>query len=348
MNIVRLSSLRREHSEIESQAQAWVIRLDGDELSQEDRASFAEWLSRSPVHKRLFLESARFWFDLDKLHTLVFPDEQEEVRTPARTPRPLRRFAVAAMLLLMLSAGTAWYLLPASPPAPLASEYATLVGEIRTIELTDGSTLSLNTDTRVVVLFDDHVRLIHLLRGEAVFEVASEPGRPFLVYAGRHAVRAVGTTFAMRTGGDDLDVKVLEGRIEVSSFEVPLAVDTASLRAVEAQAEVRLPLDRGQRGIFAASRLAAAEVLSLSAAGLEQSLSWREGMLIFEGDPLDVVVSEIARYTPARIEIADPTIRSLRFGGQFQVGDIGAILATLEQDFRIKVERSNDRIILSR
>src|SRR5690554_386736 len=106
MNIVRLSFLRREHPEIEAQAQAWVIRVDGGELSAEDNAALGEWLSRSPLHKQLFLESARFWVDMDQLSAVVFEAEQCRSRHRAAPPRrPLRRFAIAAVLLLALSGG---------------------------------------------------------------------------------------------------------------------------------------------------------------------------------------------------------------------------------------------------
>ena len=78
---------------------------------------------------------------------------------------------------------------------------------------------------------------------------------------------------------------------------------------------------------------------------MEKELSWREGMLIFDNDSLEEVVSQINRYTPVKIEIRDPGIRGLKFGGYFKVGDVPAILTTMNQDFGLRVDKINDRLV---
>lgn len=347
MNIVKLSSLRQEHPEIEAQAQTWVIRLDSELMTEAEKADLGEWLSRSPVHRRLFQEAARVWIDMDRLAPLIFSAEQRyrERHAAPRRPARLPRYAFAVLALLALGSVLTWRFLPA---AAQPVDYATAVGEIRSLSLDDGSTLQLNTGTRVRVVMRDDARRIHLLEGEAYFDVAHDSARPFLVYAGKHAVKAVGTAFSIEKAQAGINVTVVDGRIEVSSLAAPLDAAEDLGQAPVQPAGARVPLDKGQLGIFndEAGRLEL--VREIAPVSLDKTLSWRDGMLIFENDSLETVVAEINRYSPRRVVISDSRIRGLRFGGHFRVGDIAAILATLERDFGIEVDRSaSDLVYLS-
>ncbi len=81
---------------------------------------------------------------------------------------------------------------------------------------------------------------------------------------------------------------------------------------------------------------------------MEKRLSWREGVLNFAGDPLEVVVNEISRYTTVSIEIADPAVRATRIGGRFPIGETDAMFDALEANFGLRVTRlSHDRVLVS-
>src|SRR5690606_23183598 len=246
-----------------------------------------------------------------------------------------------------------WLLLPAGTidegQLPY-TEYQTLVGEIREQVLPDGSVISLNTNTRVSVSYREDARLVHLSAGEAYFEVAHDPARPFWVYAGNYAVRAVGTAFSVHSGEQGLDVIVTDGRIEVSAFEQDGA-ERAAINLERVLDTVRpVPLDKGQKGLFSVAAEGEHKRISeVDASHLDRSLSWREGMLIFNSDPLARVVEELSRYTSLRLIISDASLREERFGGYLPVNDISVFLATLEGQFGVQVDRiAPDLVYLSR
>jgi transmembrane sensor len=243
--------------------------------------------------------------------------------------------------VLLIGAAIAYRLLPGvlRPDVPMA-RYATTVGEIKTLTLPDGSEVKLNTNSAVRVAFPGKARVIQL-DGEAYFKVAPDPQRPFLVYAGRFSVKALGTAFAVHALENGVDLTVTAGHVELASFKEPPADVASRGEAPADQAETRVGLLKGQHAYFHGdSKL----IESLDEHALEEHLSWRDGMLIFENDRLSDVVTELNRYSSTRIVISDPAIQDLRLGGYFKVQDIGSILDTL-RGYGLRVERINDRLI---
>lgn len=343
---------RLNRHNIEAEARAWIVRFDGDERpDRETLGQFRAWLDTTPLHRRVFKEIATVWQDLD--HWSEFLDAGELPRgsgaaDPHTDPvrrRPVMKIAAAAALgTLVLAGGLAYHRwLPGNLGAPnLAREYKTAVGEIRSVALRDGSSVQLDTGTVIDVRYDEASRLIHLKEGQAFFKVFHDSHRPFIVYAGKYAVRAVGTAFSVRTQGDRLDLTVTEGRVQVALLKNPVADGPiADLNPMKDVTSV-VPVADGQR-------------LSLNEDGqnlqreeparMEKDLAWRDGMLIFDDDPLEEVVSRINRYTQVRIVISDASIRDLKFGGYFKVGDVPAILATLNENFGLRVEKVNERLV---
>jgi transmembrane sensor len=327
----------RDRSEIEGEARAWLMRLDGGTRNRTELREFREWLARSPLHQEAFDQAAAAWNKLDDLGQWL----DLEVRTPVRPLLPRRTFAVAATLLV--AALGAWLALPLrDSQTTFRAEYATTIGEVRTVSLPDGTRVQLNTGTRLVAAMDHHGRLVRLDAGEAWFQVARDADRPFVVYASRLAVRAVGTAFAVRVDGKRVNLTVTEGHVEIASLDEALP-ETAELQLDRFdRTDSRVPLDEGQHVVYD-DRI---ELLSRWAPPeIERNLSWRDGMLIFDDDPLEQVVAEINRYARQKIVISDAEIQDLRFGGYFRVGDISSILATFEEDFGIRVERINEELV---
>ncbi len=168
--------------------------------------------------------------------------------------------------------------------------------------------------------YGNKARILQLVAGEAYFEVAPDARRPFAVYAGRFAVRALGTAFAVQMLSSGVDLTVTGGQVELASFKTaPATITGADSAGLELgpgeRAEARVPLSSGQHATVADDvRL----IEQIDAKGIEKRLSWRDGMLVFDDDPLASVVAEINRYTPTRIVISDPSIRTLKVGGLFQ------------------------------
>jgi transmembrane sensor len=329
----------RDRSEIEAEARAWLMRLDADAGESSELREFREWLSRSPLHQEAFDRAAAAWIELDGLGRWLELDAGSRRTGRPHVSRPLAMAAAAGLTAALI----AWLVVPLQEPRETQPmEYATSIGEVRSVSLPDGTRVTLNTETRIVIAIDQHARLVSLRAGEAWFQVAPDPGRPFVVYANRLAVRAIGTAFSVRVDDQRVDLTVTEGRVEIASMQDALP-ETAELQLQRFdETASRVPLDAGQHVVFndnieLVSRWAPPEI--------ERNLSWRDGMLVFDDDPLDEVVAEINRYARQRIIISDSEIRDLRFGGYFRVGDISSILATFEEDFGIRVERINDELV---
>jgi transmembrane sensor len=192
------------------------------------------------------------------------------------------------------------------------AQYATQIGEHRAIRLPDGSSVHLNTNSRIAVSFTPERRSVELIRGEALFDIVHDP-RPFRVRSGTAVIEDLGTRFTVRLDARRIDVSVFTGQVRVGitprsqTAAQPwprIAVDT--LRAGET---VSIPTRPGAE--LPVVELASDEVLA-------SRLAWTHGMLRFRGNSLNDAVSEFNRYNERQIRIVDPALGTLRIGGQFR------------------------------
>lgn len=212
--------------------------------------------------------------------------------------------------------------------------HTTGLGERQTVTLDDGSTVTLNTDTRIEVDFDEGIRHLALVRGEALFDVNKDPERPFLVSAGDSRVMALGTRFQVRRNAEQVEVTLLEGRVRVEK--------TAPRRLTTNNSPLpRMPepilLEPGERITIAK---AGENVVRKKIADEETVLSWTSGRLIFRSTPLVEAVAEVNRYARTKIRIADARLRDLPISGTFVTGDSEILAAALEADFPVRAEKT--------
>jgi len=241
------------------------------------------------------------------------------------TPRNLLAASLAVLVL-----GLGALLLWANGQRGL---YTTGIGEQRIVNLSDGSTIELNAESRVRVHLSDAERVVDLLEGQALFHVAKDPQRPFIVRSDTTRVRAVGTQFDVNRQESDTVVTVLEGRVAVA-------------RAVERDAdapsdEAPLYVSAGEQVILtaqAASRPAHPDVGAATA--------WRERKLVFASSPLPHVVGEYNRYHEKRLVIADPTLSHFRISGVFSAADAASLIAFLKVQSNIEVDERANEIVL--
>ncbi len=350
-----------ESRDVHAQARAWLIELDDEPVAARKVAELREWLARSPLHRRAFEQAAAAWHDMDCLRSVLDGKQVAGAgvrgAAPLHSSEPARRFGgswvrfpallAAAAVVLMVTFGLVEYLRRPAGGQAVASTFTTATGEVKALTLSDGSTVHLNTDSRVRVAYGNNARIVQLLSGEAYFTVAADPRRPFVVYAGRYAVRALGTAFAVHMVDSGVDLTVTNGRVEFASLKKAPADITGAGAAGAGLgrgdgAETRVPLSSGQHATVAHNLKL---VEQIDAKGIEKRLSWRDGMLVFDDDPLTDVVAEISRYTATRIVISDPSIRGLKVGGYFKIQDIGLILDTLQDGFGIDVKRDSDKVV---
>lgn len=325
----RVTPLRGE-SAVEAQASAWIARMDSDSWSAADQRDLMTWIESDPAHREAIRRLASLWGEMDALTTLLDT-------APRQAPSRPRR----AWLLAPLAALTAAVVLVTVPPrlADTGSSaapddlYTTAVGSQREVTLPDGSRMHLNTRSYARIDFGDTRRRIVLLAGEAFFDVAHEPDRPFLVEAGSRVVRAVGTAFSVRMDASDLEVLVTEGRVEVREP----ATTGHSLQTVALKAGERVRVSGN-----------APHIEVLAEEDLERQLLWRRQLLGFSDTPLREVIAEYNRYADRNIVISDDSLREMRIGGQFRTDDPEGLLEALETGFGVRVVRSADVILLSR
>ncbi|MFC4312535.1 FecR family protein [Steroidobacter flavus] len=331
---------------IEEQAAAWLVRRDGESWSDADAAQLATWLEESTANRVAFLRLEVGWEQSERLNALgagkprgVVPPRGEwrvsplfKLRQAAASQRQ-RRFrpwlAFAASLLIAVLGG-AYFLLFHS-----GEDYVTPIGGVASIPLRDGSNVTLNTASKVRVAVSDGERRIRLDRGEAYFEVAKDPSRPFVVIAGNRRVVAVGTRFSVLRDGDEIRVVVTEGKVRVESTDAPLDFESSKGG----------PLLLAGTIARASSTAVVVEASSLQRA--EEMLSWRGGYLIFDETALADAVAEFNRYSARKVYIDDPAVAALRINGKFRATNADAFIRVLRDGFGIQASVSDDRVVLS-
>lgn len=345
-NILKFPGSSRSQEE----AGIWLARLDGGPLSDEEARAFHDWLAADIEHRDALIELAGLWDDMDILSELsdLFPlapkSEPDTGRAASFLTSPaLAVFAAAAVVLAIALVVIHKPVLDFGRDQTAAQKevvYQTAVGEQKGVSLPDGSIMKLNTDSLVSVSFSSRHRNLHLIKGEAMFKVAHDRSRPFIVHAGGGIVRAVGTAFSVHLKGPDVEVTVTEGRVEIASaVDDDGAVDLGN----DDFGKYLTTLDAGQTAEYGEHTIHS--VRTIGPELITRKMSWQHGTLVFKGETLEEVVREISRYTDTRLVISDPAIRNIRIGGYFKTGEVDALLTVLKDNFSIKAKKVNDNLI---
>lgn len=308
-------------AEIEEAAARWLARADEPGWTGADQAELDAWLGEAMAHRVAFLRLRSVWRRADRLAALG-------PGVARRAPRPFAapwRLAAAIAAAAVLGAGVF-----ALAPDLGRKSYVTEVGERATVPLRDGSRVELNTDTRVRATVDDARRAVWLDKGEAYFDVAHD-GRPFVVYAGRQKITVLGTRFSVRRRADGIDVAVADGKVRVE----PVAQTPQAKPAIVT------------RGDMVVARGPSLLVAARSVEKVENDLSWRHGVLVFDRSTLAEAVAEFNRYNRKKLVIEDEKTGALRIGGNFEAANVEAFGRLLREAFGLDVEDKGDRIVIS-
>ena len=209
--------------------------------------------------------------------------------------------------------------------------YSTLAGERRVVTLADGSQVALDSRSEVKVRYSAHARELTLTSGQARFDVAHDVERPFSVTADGHRVIATGTSFNVDLFGPSLLVTLIEGHIVVSpepTFNQPANIDSQIDRII---------LDAGEQVVFSPQAPP-----SVAHVNLGQATAWENGEVVFENDPLPIVVARINRYARHEVVIADTQTSELRISGVFHTGDIDGFVNTIAAYLPVRADKSGD------
>ena len=341
--------LVQRDSIVRAEASAWLAQLDKGDLRAADLEALREWIQRSPRHAQELRQLARLSEDLNVLTDLAGPLHDAArsyyVRSPASRRIP---WAATAAILAVLAVVVGLVFHARDQPRDAWSKFATTaVGEQREVTLPDGSAIALNSDSRLRVSYGARYRNVRLLQGEALFEVARDPHRPFVVDAGMGRVEALGTTFAVRLDLDSIEVAVTHGRVRVYDRHAPAPGGGSPVGETPTPAIV---LARGERVVIVPPLAEATpETQTVPIRELQRKLAWREGLLDFSETPLDEVVREVGRHTNLEILVEDESLRSLEFNGLFRIGDTGPLFGALKTSFGIDARYIDaDTVSLSR
>ena len=326
-------------------------RLWSDQLSEAEAAAIHSRAQNEPGYREELDGSLEFLAGVEALA------DDREIRGIAQDYRQIlhehrsrRRLALslAAGVLMAVGAVLIHFSPWSGPDDSHLQKYFTRIGEQQTIELTDGSVVTLNTGGQLLVDYDGKARRILLEQGEAYFQVAEDPVRPFTVHLGGRSVTAVGTAFNIRKSKDRYQLAVIEGAVafhEVTD-EVPVSQPLVS---VDGQAVViSMPGQRRVEAGWVVEFDVRRDVLTaFRPESMDRYQDWRSGMLSFFYEPLYQVIQELNRYSRKKILIEDASVMELSVYTAIRVDEIDAALKGLEKVLPIEVTRHYDRIVIA-
>lgn len=303
---------KAEARELRAQAVDWLLRLQDDPEDPMLQAQFQNWLAKAPARAVAYEHVSRVMGDASHL----LKSDLDFTRTAAHQPLMRARNIVAA-LLLVASASAAFMV--ADGPMRLRADLITGTGQPQSLTLADGSRVELNAQSAIAIHFESNERRIELLRGQAYFEVAADPARPFMVEAGNGTTTALGTAFDINLTDTDTRVVVTKHAVRVAS----LSTDSAR----------QLP-ENHQLSYNMQGRLGETEP-----ADAAMATAWRQGRIVFDNQSLSAVVEEIGRYLPGRIVIAQSDLATRKISGSLDLTDPQAAFDDFSEAIGIKVTR---------
>lgn len=333
---------------IDAAAAAWLAR-SGEGMDAAAEAEFGRWCAADVRHAAAAARLSRAVALLEKLPQLrhdprllrrARPVPPESAAPAGRSLRHYFRPLAGAAAGLALAAAS-WWLWPGRTAD--GQSYATEARGYQRIVLPDGSVVELNASSTAEVRFTASARRVRLTGGEAHFNVAKNPARPFIVTARQVEVRAIGTMFAVRHAAQGIEVLVTEGRVAVAAAESPPAAATKP-------APPGIPLAAGQRLLIAAGgAAAAAKVEPVSAEEMRALLAWQDPLLVFADTSLAEAVARFNRYNAVQLAVGDAALGARPVGGSFKAGNVEAFVRLLEATEEITAERiGSGRIVLRR
>ena len=361
-----------------TEAAHWFVRLQSEDMERSEREQFVDWLRESHIHIAEMLRVAQVHGALEQFDrwaristgpetdgaTVVQlpspPDKDSPPRLEGEGPRArlprsrrMRLFAVAATLATLFV--TTSIVVPKIRGQVIETER----GERREVVLNDGSVVQVDPQTRLRVKYVDAVRRVFLEHGRAVFHVAKNANRPFLVQADGTTVRAVGTAFGVERQPQGIVVTVAEGRVAVVPTTAVIDYGLASKpeniqpqplsskKTGPAQREVAAP---GEGPLFLTANQQVTVRRSGSAEPVrevdsQRELAWAEGRLIFHNDDVGKVIAQFNRYNRVQLSVTDSALASRPVSGVFNASEPEAFIEFLQTVVPVDIARDHDKSI---
>ena len=367
---------RRINAQIAHEAAQWFVANREGALPPDQARAFMQWLQASPEHLAEYLEVAAIAEFapgaarqdpialeelLDQLRvqdnvvalaatgaapTIPSPAESVAARRTAHVRTRRSGFAWGAGIAAVLAVVTVGGVLSWSISRADVRSYSTAHGQQGEWTLPDGTRLRLNSESAATIRFDRSKRQVEVVHGQALFNIAPQPARPFEVRAGSHLVEDVGTVFDIYRRAGETTVTVVEGRVHV--WTLP---EAAAGRGGARQASRLKPLLQGplvDLGSGQRARISASGAVARSRVDTRNAVAWTRQEIVFDNEPLAVVVEEFNRYSRVQVRIGEESIGELAVSGTFGIHDEETFRSFLDSLPGVRTETTADGVILRR
>lgn len=314
--------------DIQARAAEWVAEQRyAENWTAENQAALDAWLAEDAAHEVAYWRLDAAWERTSRLAALRGP--MRNPVSPGRSAVRSRWYRLVAAVAIVAALG--WTVTTYRSPAP-EETFATPIGGQKTLSLSDGSQITLNTNTALRIRLRGGLREVWLDHGEAFFDVRHDAAHPFVVVAAGHKITDLGTKFSVRTtDGIGLRVTLTEGRAELNS-------------ASSWVSSHRVVLTPGDVAVASAHELSVSRPPPKE---LAEELAWRRGMLVFQHTTLKDAVAEFNRYNDQTLAIVDPDVGQIRIAGTFQATNPELFTEAVQELFKLRVSKSGSRIIIS-
>jgi transmembrane sensor len=315
------------NQQIDEQAADWLARRSLRAPSEEEQADFVAWLAADVRHPGAYVRAEAVLARVERTGSglrVVFaaPAPQQQGWSGRR------KFLVGS---IAASLPAVWGLTRVMQETVEKQSFSTPVGQIKEVVLSDGSVLSLNTDSAVSVEYTKNARNIRLIKGEALFDVAKNKQRPFVVSAEYTSVKAVGTSFAVSALSDEpVQILIREGVVELRRTDMPMV-------PVRAGANIHVSAPKG----------AAMITQSIPAKQIANQLAWQHGRIAMEGQTLEQAAEQFSRYSDVKI-IVDPAVSNQTVTGVFATNDPVGFAKAAAAVLRLQAEVKDREVLITK
>lgn len=307
-----------------------VSKLATTTPTEKERRQILDWRTQSSQHENAWVEAEKVWELMSQLNTEELTAPIPQIKVVNFKLSRWQSYAVpAGIAACLLLACSIFFLIPQTKnSAPVTTafiepieieQYSNKRRDQYSVNLSDGSIVHLNYNSSIKISFNSGTRNVELIQGEAFFEVAKNPNRPFVVQAGDTLLKAVGTAFVVRRQGLDVtQVTVTEGMVEVAQVHnqdggtITLAINETVTSSAQSIGDVQL-------------------------VDANNAATWHRGVLVFRDTPISDALNEISRYTPYRIEANFSNWPVEQVTGTFFINRLDEDLSALISSFNLVV-----------
>jgi transmembrane sensor len=338
------------NNEIEVQAKYWLSRIEQG-LSQQERQAFVAWVNQENNH-HLALHKYSPSTKTSKLlaeFNGLFPLEKKH---SPHSKKLFMQLSMAASVIFFGIITSEFFLnkpifsfFQSTSSEVIYDQFSTKIGEHKKVTLPDGSNVELNTDSLLTISFSEGHRQLNLIKGEASFEVAKDKSRPFSVTSGQQSFTALGTIFnVQKSDNNQLELIVTEGRVLISDSNETLPALTEKIVSTVQFPQKNSIIVAGEKSTII--NKIQSPTNKISSLTLSHELSWKKGILIFDGESLATALDEISRYTDVKFTIKDKALAQMKVSGYFKSDDVGTLLDSISYNFDLKYTKTSHNTVV--